>query len=316
MKLLLLLLLLSFFSSALMAAAQPKALFYMTDNPNSVKSFSEHADKIDTLVPAWYSVDGNGLVWGGPNPDVMRIAAAHHVAVMPIVAAMVQIDLHKLFTTAAARSAFLGSLLGECKRHGYSGFQIDFENVNWTDRDLLSSLVAETATALHKETLELTIATVPNAPGFPGKSKYSHWLYANWRGAYDLKALAQSADLICLMTYDQNTRWTEPGPVAGYAWTVQNLEYALQFIPKEKFSLGIPLYGYHWFAGDPGKEESRTPPRNNPRYCSFAPQSVSRGCRVRERIGSTPYRSTPAARDLFRPSWKMPLVQHRALCPC
>jgi spore germination protein YaaH len=255
----LLLLLLSFFSSALMAAAQPKALFYMTDNPNSVKSFSEHADKIDTLVPAWYSVDGNGLVWGGPNPEVMRIAAAHHVAVMPIVAAMVQIDLHKLFTTPAARSAFLGSLLGECKRHGYSGFQIDFENVNWTDRDLLSSLVAETATALHKETLELTIATVPNAPGFPGKSNYSHWLYANWRGAYDLKALAQSVDLICLMTYDQNTRWTEPGPVAGYAWTVQNLEYALQFIPKEKFSLGIPLYGYHWFAGDPGKEEKPNP---------------------------------------------------------
>jgi spore germination protein YaaH len=253
------LLLLFFFSSALMAAAQPKALFYMTDNPNSVKSFSEHADKIDTLVPAWYSVDGNGLVWGGPNPEVMRIAAAHHVPVMPIVAAMVQIDLHKLFTTPAARSAFLGSLLRECKRYGYSGFQIDFENVNWTDRDLLSSLVAETASALHKETLELTIATVPNAPGFPGKSNYSHWLYANWRGAYDLKALAQSADLICLMTYDQNTRWTEPGPVAGYAWTVQNLEYALQFIPKEKFSLGIPLYGYHWFAGDPGKDEKPNP---------------------------------------------------------
>jgi hypothetical protein len=35
----------------------------MIDNPNSVKSFSEHVDKIDTLVPAWYSVDGNGLVW-------------------------------------------------------------------------------------------------------------------------------------------------------------------------------------------------------------------------------------------------------------
>ena len=39
-----------------MAAAQPKALFYMTDSPNSVQSFSEHADKIDILVPAWYGV--------------------------------------------------------------------------------------------------------------------------------------------------------------------------------------------------------------------------------------------------------------------
>ena len=131
--------------------------------------------------------------------------------------------------------------------------------MNWTDRDLLSALVADTAAALHKEHLQLTIATVPNAPGYPGKSPYSHWLYANWRGSFDLKALAQSADLICLMTYDQNTRWTMPGPVAGYPWTVENVEYALQFVPKEKLSMGIPIYGYHWFAGDPGKEEKPNP---------------------------------------------------------
>ena len=61
------------------------------------------------------------------------------------------------------------------------------------------------------------------------------------------------------MTYDQNTRWTMPGPVAGYPWTVENVEYALQFVPKEKLSMGIPVYGYHWFAGDPGKEEKPNP---------------------------------------------------------
>ena len=246
------------FASTL-AAAQPKALFYMTDGPNSVRSFSEHVSKIDILVPAWYSADPNGLVWGGPNPDVLKTAAEHHVPVMPIVANASQVELHKLFTTPAARSAFIATLVSECKKHGYSGFQIDFENVDWIDRDLLSGLVADTAAALHKESLQLTIATVPNAPGFAGKSAYSHWLYANWRGGYDLKALAQSADLICLMTYDQNTRWTEPGPVAGYPWTVQNLDYALQFVPKEKLSLGIPVYGYHWFAGDPGKDEKPNP---------------------------------------------------------
>jgi spore germination protein YaaH len=245
--------------SALMATAQPKALFYLTDNPNSIRSFTDHADKIDILVPAWYRVDGKGLVWGGPNPYVLQTAAQHHVPVMPIVATIVQTELHQLFTTPAARDAFVDSILRECKKNGYSGFQIDFENVQWTDRDLLSGLVAETAAALHKEGLQLTIATVPNAPGAPGNSNYAHWLYANWRGAYDLKALARAADFICLMTYDQNTRWTAPGPVAGYPWTVQQLEYALQFVPKEKLSLGIPVYGYHWFAGDPGKDEKPNP---------------------------------------------------------
>jgi len=247
------------FVSAALATAQSKALFYMTDGTNSIKSFTEHADKIDILVPAWYGVDGNGLMWGGPNPDVLQTAARHHVPVMPIVATSQQAELHKLFTTHAARKAFIESILTQSKKNGYSGFQIDFENVLWTDRDLLSELAAETAAALHKEGLQLSIATVPNAPGAPGKSPYSHWLYANWRGGYDLEALAKSVDLICLMTYDQNTRWTAPGPVAGYPWTQQQLEYALQFVPKEKLSLGIPLYGYHWFAGDPGKDEKPNP---------------------------------------------------------
>jgi spore germination protein YaaH len=252
----------TFFAIASSASAQPRSLFYMITAPNSVKSFMDHADKVDLLVPAWYSVDANGLVWGGPNPAVLKTATEHHVPVMPIVALMNQSDLHKLFITSTARSAFIASLISESKKNNYSGFQIDFENVNWTDRDLLSNLVAGTAAALHKENLQLTIATVPNAPGAPGASAYSHWLYANWRGGYDLKALSQSVDLICLMTYDQNTRWTEPGPVAGYPWTVANLEYALQFVPKEKLSLGIPLYGYHWFAGDPGdvgKEDKPNP---------------------------------------------------------
>src|ERR1700693_2791481 len=103
-----------------MAAAQPKALFYMTDSPNSVKSFTEHADKIDILVPAWYEVDGNGLMWGAPNPHVLQTAAQHLVPVMPIVATTVQADLHKLFTTPAARKAFIDSVLSECKKNGYS----------------------------------------------------------------------------------------------------------------------------------------------------------------------------------------------------
>lgn len=252
-------LLLSLLFVTIPAVAQPKALFYMTEETNSIQSFVEHADKIDVLVPAWYSTDGSGLVWGGPNPDVMKVAAEHHVMVMPIVALMTQAELHKLFTTPEARTAFTGSLVRQCKENGFAGFQLDFENINWTDRDLLSSFVAETANALHKEKLLLTIATVPNAPGHPGKSEYSHWLYANWRLGYDLKALAQSVDLICLMTYDQNTRWTMPGPVAGYSWTVQNLDYALQFVPKEKLSMGIPLYGYHWFAGDPTKDDKPNP---------------------------------------------------------
>ncbi len=249
--------LLAFLLCALTLHAQPKSLFYLTRSPDGVRSFYAHEDKIDILVPAWYEVDASGLVSGGADPMVLAAAKQRHIPVMPIVASsgFDQKSFHALITTPEAYRRMIDQLIAACKENGYSGFQFDFENIAWTDRDLLTQVVAETATAFHQQSLQLSIATVPNAPGAPGQSAFSAWIYANWRGAYDLKALAQSVDLICLMTYDQHTRWTAPGPVAGWGWTTENLDYALKVVPKEKLSLGIPLYGYHWFAGAPQNDK-------------------------------------------------------------
>lgn len=249
------------------SAQQPKALFYMTREPKSVRSFLAHADKVDILVPAWYAVDSDGLLSGGPNPLVMETAKQHHVPVMPIVANgdFAQEEFHKLLGNVAAANRMFEQLIRACEENGYTGIQFDFENVHWTDRSALSDLVRAAAAAFHKEGLQLSIATVPNAPGGPaGEGGFAAWIYENWRGAYDLKSLAESVDLICLMTYDQHTRWTAPGPVAGWGWTNANLDYALKVVPPQKLSLGIPLYGYHWFAGTPEKGEGKSGDKPNP----------------------------------------------------
>jgi spore germination protein YaaH len=242
--------------------AQPKALFYMTSSAQSLESFYSHADKIDLLVPTWYSTDVHGLVWGGPNPEVMQVARAHHVAVMPIIiaSAMGPEQYHQFLDDATARHVMEQALIRECRQNSYLGIQFDFEDISWQDKDALSKAVAEAAAALHSAGYQLSIATVPNAPGHASETAYSAWMFRDWRGAYDLKALAQSVDLICLMTYDQHTRYTPPGPVAGYLWVVENLKYALAVVPKNKLSLGIALYGYHWFAeAPPGGKNTPNP---------------------------------------------------------
>jgi spore germination protein YaaH len=245
------------------ASAQiPKGLFYLTRDSWSLRSFYEHASQIDILVPTWYSVDKDGLVSGGANPQVLAVTRQDRIPVMPIIGneGFVQEDFHKLLANPDAQRKMIAQIIDAAKENGYSGFQFDFENVNWTDRDALTALVAEAATALHQQGLQLSIATVPGAPGHPGETGFSNWIFANWRGAYDLAALAKSVDLICLMTYDQHTRWTAPGPVAGWGWTTENLDYALKSVPPEKLSLGIPLYGYHWFAGTPVKPAEKPNP--------------------------------------------------------
>ena len=242
--------------AACAASAAPKALFYLTEDPKGVQSFLDHAAKIDIVVPTWYRVDADGNVSGGQNATVMDAARRFHVPVMPIIVnpGFNQDNFHQLVTSPAARQKMIAYLVAECARQRYIGIQFDFENIIDTDRDALTTLVRESAAALHRANLQLSIATVPNAPGRSGKGAFSKWIFANWRAAYDLKGIGDAVDLLCLMTYDEQTRYTPPGPVAGYIWTRDNLDYALKFVPKEKLSLGIPVYGYRWFAGDPGAE--------------------------------------------------------------
>jgi hypothetical protein len=72
-------LLMFLFTAMPTSSQQPKALFYLTREPQSVRSFMAHADKIDVLVPNWYSIDASGLLSGGPNPLVLESARQHHV---------------------------------------------------------------------------------------------------------------------------------------------------------------------------------------------------------------------------------------------
>jgi len=244
--------------------AEPVALFYLTSGPDSIRSFLAHSRQIDLLVPTWYQVDENGLVTGAPDPTVLKRAGEDKVPVMPILALFGKKSFHALATNPAAQAIMNEAMVRECKLRGYTGFQFDFENLDWTDRDLLTALVKTSAEALHRTGLQLTIATVPNAPGYPGAGAFAKWIFTDWRGAYDLAALAKSVDLVCLMTYDQQTRWTMPGPVAGWQWTNDNLDYALKVDPKEKLSLGIPVYGYHWYTGAPTKDPASGEERPNP----------------------------------------------------
>ncbi len=256
------------FLFATTALAQTKTLFWMGNGLPSVQSFLQHKDKIDIIEPTWYQIDEHGLVTGEPQPIVLKAAKEAHVTVIPLFAIFDHDKFHTLANDAKAQDEMNAAFVRECVENGYDGVNLDLEDVMWTDRDALSALVAKTAAVLHAQHLQVQIDVVPNAPGHAGETAFGKWIFEEWRGAYDLKALGDAVDLICLMTYDQHTRWTVPGPVGGWIWTNQNLEYALKSVPKQKLSLGISLYGYHWFTGDPGTTDKVKKPNPTAEYIS------------------------------------------------
>jgi len=254
---------------SVVARAQ-KTEFWMNNSAASVNSFMAHKDKIDVISPTWYQFDETGMVTGEPQPVVLKAAKDAHMTIIPLFALFNPAKIHTLIGDEKAQDEMNRALVRECKENGYDGVNLDIEDVMWADRDGLSALVKKTADVLHAQHLPVQIDVVPNAPGHAGETAFGKWIFEEWRGSYDLKALAASVDLICLMTYDQHTRWTTPGPVGGWIWTKDNLEYALKVVPREKLSLGIAVYGYHWFTGDPGLARIDKTPNPTAEYISVA----------------------------------------------
>jgi spore germination protein YaaH len=242
------------------SSARPVTLFWMNNEPSSVDSFLAHKDKIGIISPTWYQIDENGLVSGEPQPVVLKAAKDAHVTLLPLFALFNPEKAHQLINNQKAQDEMNRAFVRECKENGYDGINYDIEDVMWTDRDGLTAMVKKTADVLHQQHLLVSIDVVPGAPGHAGETDFSKWIFAEWRAAYDLQALGEAVDILCLMTYDQNTRWTTPGPVGGWDWTNKNLEYALRVVPPQKLSLGIAAYGYHWHTGDPGLNKKEKAP--------------------------------------------------------
>jgi len=238
--------------------AQTERLFYYVDREDAYRSLAEHIDQITVLGPQSYTVDSLGTFFGGVDARVLRLAREHHVKVMPLFVneGFNQPALRRLLADTAAQRRSIESMVVACKRNSYWGMQFDVENINELDRDRFTKWFTDASVALHAAGFAISIAVVHRTDDAVGPTAYHRFLQESWRGGYDLAAIGRAADFVSMMSYDQHTRRTPPGPVAGLSWVRDNVDYFLQYVPAAKLSLGIPLYGQHWFArADPSIPE-------------------------------------------------------------
>lgn len=242
-----------FTASATVQRAQgaSEALFYMVDSPESFESFQENIEHIDIVCPQTFLISKEGVLTGSVDPRVLRLAKEHDVKVMPLIVnkGFDSQLLHDIVSNPVARKRSITMMLEYAERLGLDGWQFDLEGLHISDRDDFTRYYQETAAALHAADLQLSAALVHATDNVGGVSAYQLFLYENWRAGYDVKALAKAGDFLSIMTYDQHTRRTTPGPVAGIQWVERVVKYLLaEGVPPEKLSMGIPSYSVHWFA--------------------------------------------------------------------
>lgn len=231
-------------------AQKLEALWYSVDREESTQSFLAHAGEISIVSPQVFTVDTLGVISGSVDPRVIARAHEKGVKVVPLVMnpGFDQPTIHRILTAPDVRRRTIENLVALCTRNHFDGVQFDIENVNVADRDALTTFMRESADALHRVRCSVSAAVVPRTSDDPGPTSYHRWIYENWRGAYDYKALADALDFISYMTYAQHTGGTPPGPVAGYTWMEDALRFVLSLgVPPEKISLGVPSYSDWWY---------------------------------------------------------------------
>ncbi len=238
--------LLCFVPIPLLALPYSSSLFYYVEEPAALTSALTHLNRISIIAPQVFVMDRDGFVFGEVNPELLRAARRHRVAVMPLVLneGFKQEVIHSVLDDSAKMQRAIRYLLYYADRDDYWGIQFDFENIHVSYREHYSRFATEAARQFRARGRKFSVAVVAKHSGHPQDYTESHW--DNWAGVFDYAALSRVADFLSVMTYDQHSRVTPPGPVAGVPWMKRVIEYTLTQIPPEKFSLGIPLYYRSW----------------------------------------------------------------------
>lgn len=214
-------------------------LFYYRHSDRAYDSFKKHYKSIDVIAPQAHTIDAAGNLAGEIPKKVLKLAQRRNIKVIPLVTngAFDRTSAHAFLDDVDAQDKAIAAMIAEAKKFKYAGWQIDFEQMSDTYKDKFSAFVERAGTAFEKEDLSLSVAVIAKISENP--EDYPNDLWKKLIGVYDFKALAEAADFISLMSYDEPFK---TGPVSPKPWLERVVAHALITIPPEKLSIGIPLY--------------------------------------------------------------------------
>lgn len=143
---------------------------------------------------------------------------------------------HAVLSDDKLQDTMIKELIGYALLYDFKGYNIDFENINYADKDKLTAFVGRLSRACRAYGLKLSMDVTPISNSM------------NWSRVYDRAALAPHLDYLMLMAYDQFGRTSSvAGPVASYPWVEKAVQNVTAIVPAEKVVLGMPLYMRLWY---------------------------------------------------------------------
>jgi len=207
-------------------------------------------DVFSEISPFWYRVVANGDVVpyttatgaSCEDPAIVSFLRSRGILILPTVANILDGVwngplVSRIIADQALTAANVSKLVDLAVTNAYDGIDLDYEDLDASDRAAFTNFVNRLAVALHAQGKLLTV-NVHAKTAEPG----------TWDGprAQDWRAIGQAADQVRIMAYEYYWSTSGPGPISPIGWVRDVLAFARSTIPPPKIMHGVPLYGYDW----------------------------------------------------------------------
>lgn len=216
---------------------------YYSESAKAPNRENENMDGVNVVSPAFFSImkGSNGEINDNAKEkgkDYIKWAHNNNYQVWAMFSNNSLKDTtSQILNDYEKREKMIENLIKLVETYDIDGVNVDFENMNESDKNVYSRFLIELAPRLKKMGKTLSVdVTAPDGS-------------ATWSLCFDRDVIADVSDYVIFMAYDQyGTGSSKAGTTAGYNWVEANIKKFLgqEDVPPEKIILGIPLYMRTW----------------------------------------------------------------------
>ena len=225
----------------------PRLGFYVNWDENSFVSLRNNASKLDVLVPEWFHLlsargdvglddpakQKNTQLWLSVNAPTLKVFPLIN-NYDPKSRRWLGHETGQMLASRRARTRFIRKLKAQLANGNYGGVVLDFKMVPQQYEAHFTKLVRE----LKFQLLPTGQRVMTVLPAYENPSNF-----------YDL---AESADQVILLTYDQHWSGHVAGPLASQGWFESQLDKRFAKIAGHKLIVAVGSYAVDWRAAGQG----------------------------------------------------------------
>ena len=217
-----------------------RSAWYVNWDKHAYLSLKNNLKHLNMVLPEWFFINPRtDRIETRIDRRALKLMRHAGIPVLPMLtnnygSAFRPEAIGRIMRNDRKRMAMINELASICRKNGFSGINLDLEELDINDDALLITLVKDFAQVFHSQGLYVTQAV------------------AAFNDDYNMPELAKYDDYLFLMAYDEHNAASQPGPVCSQRWVEKATDWAARNVPNDKIVLGLAAYGYDWVQGKKG----------------------------------------------------------------